>query len=57
VKGTWQLAKSAGGTTVTRAFTQSGVLAELLEPSTRNVASLGVNRLRERVANPHAVIS
>jgi len=56
-QGTWQLAKSAGGTTVTHAFTQSGVLAELLEPSTRNVASLRVNRLRERVANPHAVIS
>ena len=56
-QGTWQLAESPGGTTVTHAFTQSGALAELLEPSTRNVATLRVNRLRERVAHPHAVIS
>ena len=55
--GTWQLAMVPGGTTVTHAFTQSGALAELLEPSTRDVASLRVNWLRERLAHPHAVIS
>lgn len=56
-QGTWRLAESRGGTTVTHAFTQSGVLAEMLEPATRDVASLRVNRLRERVTHPHAAIS
>jgi carbon monoxide dehydrogenase subunit G len=56
-QGTWQLADSPGGTTVTHAFTQSGMLAQLLESATRDVASLRVSRLRERVAHPHAVIS
>ena len=56
-QGTWQLARSGGGTTVTHAFTQSGMLAQLLESATRDVASLRVNRLRARVANPRAVIS
>lgn len=56
-QGTWQLTQGAGGTNVTHAFTQSGMLAQLLESATRDVASLRVNRLRERVAHPHAVIS
>lgn len=56
-QGTWQLADSPGGTTVTHAFTQSGMLAQLLESATRDVASLRVSRLRQRVAHPHAVIS
>lgn len=56
-QGTWQLAESPGGTTVTHAFTQSGMLAQLLESATRDVAGLRVNRLREWVAHPHAVIS
>lgn len=56
-QGTWQLAESPSGTTVTHSFTQSGMLAQLLEPATRDVASLRVNRLRERVAHPRAVIS
>jgi|SRR5664280_2093099 len=56
-QGTWQLEQSPGGTTVTHAFTKSGMLAQLLEPATRDVAGLRVSRLRERVAHPHAVIS
>jgi hypothetical protein len=56
-RGTWQLTEIPAGTTVTHAFTQSGVLAELLEPSTRDVAGLRVHRLRERIAHPRAVIS
>jgi hypothetical protein len=56
-KVTWQLTEILGGTSVTHKFSQSGVLAELLESSTREVASLRVNRLRQRVARPGAVIS
>ena len=56
-RGTWALEQSQGGTTVTHAFTQSGMLAHLLESATRDVAGLRVARLAERVAHPHAVIS
>ena len=52
---TWQLDVTPGGTTVTHAFTQSGWLAELLEPSTREAASLRVTRLRKRVAQALSV--
>jgi len=54
-QGTWQLDVTPGGTTVTHAFTQSGWLAELLEPSTRQDARLRVTRLRRRVAQSLSV--
>lgn len=52
---TWQLDQTPGGTMVTHAFTQSGWLAELLEPSSRDTAGRRVARLRRRVAQAMSV--
>jgi len=47
--GTWLLEPAGPRTRVTHEFTQTGSLARALEAGTRNVATLRVTRLRERL--------
>lgn len=47
--GTWRLAPVPGATLVSHSFTQAGPLAMALRNATRDVATLRLHRLRDRV--------
>ena len=47
-RASWALGEADGATTVVHEVHQQGPLAEWLEPSTRDVATLRLSRLRDR---------
>lgn len=49
---TWWLEAPPGGTRVTHELQQTGPLARLLEPGTRDVATLRLDRLARRLERP-----
>lgn len=55
--GNWWLEQVPSGTRATHEFLQTGALARLLEPATRGVANLRVDRLARRLEEPHQRIS
>lgn len=55
--GNWWLEQVPSGTRTTHEFQQTGALARLLEPATRDVATLRVDRLARRLEAPHQRIT